>query len=257
MRLIVRCRLERSTAFPTNHQHQLAALVYRLLGSSDAEYARFLHDEGYAGEQDGSRRFKLFVFSNLRSPRRRLEKETVWLGPGPLAWLVGSPVEAFLKHCATGLLASGALSVAGATVPIESVESAPAPSFGPTARFTCLTPIVASEPQADGPARYLRPADGEFSEAARRNLIRKHRLVHGRPPEDDRLTLTFDPDHVARHSHGGTKKITYKEIDIIGAFVPFTLEGSPELMRTAWECGLGEKNSMGFGMIAPVTAARG
>src|SRR5437667_34877 len=26
---------------------QLAALVYRLLGRSDAEYARFLHDEGY------------------------------------------------------------------------------------------------------------------------------------------------------------------------------------------------------------------
>jgi CRISPR-associated endoribonuclease Cas6 len=250
MRLTVRCRLDRPTAFPLNHQHQLAGLVYRLLEISDAEYARFLHDEGYGGEEDGSRRFKLFVFSHLRSPRRRLEGDTLWLGPGTLEWLVGSPVAPFLQHCATGLLAAGALSVAGESVPIETVETLPAPRFNERARFTCLTPIVATVPRPQGSARYLRPADGEeFSEAARRNLVRKYRLIHGRPPEDDRLRLTFDPEHLARHRHGGTKKITYKNIDVIGAFLPFTLEGSPELMGTGWECGLGEKNAGGFGMV--------
>ncbi len=33
-----------------------------------------------------------------------------------------------------------------------------------------------------------------------------------------------------------------------------TLTGSTELMRTAWECGLGEENSMGFGMVEVVGA---
>ena len=250
MRLAVRCRLDRSTAFPLNHQHQLAGLVYHLLGTSDVGYACFLHDEGYGGEGDGSRRFKLFVFSNVRAGRRRVEGNTLWLGPGPVEWLVGSPVEPFLQHCATGLLAAGSLSVAGETVPIEGVETVPAPRFRETTRFTCLTPIVASEPRPGGSARYLRPADGEaFSEAVRRNLARKHRVLHGRPPEDDRLRLTFDPERLSRHRHGGTKKITYKDIDVIGAFLPFTLEGSPELMQVAWECGLGEKNSQGFGMV--------
>src|SRR5438045_8124503 len=132
-----------------------------MVGRSDGGYARFLQDEGYGGEEDRSRRFKLFVFSHLRAGRRRVEGDTLWLGPGPVEWLVGSPVRPFLEHFATGLLAAGALSVAGVTVPIEGVETVPAPEFGSMTRFTCLTPVVASKPRGDGSARYLRPADGE------------------------------------------------------------------------------------------------
>jgi CRISPR-associated endoribonuclease Cas6 len=33
---------------------------------------------------------------------------------------------------------------------------------------------------------------------------------------------------------------------------PITIEGNPELIRLAYESGLGEKNSMGFGMLEVV-----
>jgi CRISPR-associated endoribonuclease Cas6 len=50
-----------------------------------------------------------------------------------------------------------------------------------------------------------------------------------------------------------TKKITINEngrfpIDVIGIQAPFTIEGDPELIKVGYECGFGEKNSMGFGM---------
>jgi CRISPR-associated endoribonuclease Cas6 len=35
----------------------------------------------------------------------------------------------------------------------------------------------------------------------------------------------------------------------VGAFAPFILSGSKELMRLAYDCGVGEKNAAGFGMI--------
>jgi len=246
---------------PLNHQDLLRGVVYRLLGESDADYARFLHDDGYVATgapEAANRRYKLFTFSTLQVPRgrRRIDagRGDLCIAPGPLTWWIGSPVEAFLRNEVTGLLtAAGEIRVGRATFAIAGIEAVPAPRFADNdpAEFTCLTPIVAAVPDPARPTpRYLRPSEGPaFSEAVRQNLIRKYRALHGAPPADDRLELRFDPAYLARDSHGGTKKITIRETDVIGAFAPFTLAGSAELMTAAWECGLGEKNSTGFGMI--------
>jgi CRISPR-associated endoribonuclease Cas6 len=60
--------------------------------------------------------------------------------------------------------------------------------------------------------------------------------------------MTFDPTYLSRTS-GGTKLVTFKGIGIVGAFCPFTVSGSPELMETGYQTGLGEKNAGGFGMV--------
>ncbi|HZO88726.1 MAG TPA: CRISPR-associated endoribonuclease Cas6 [Chthonomonadaceae bacterium] len=253
MRLKITFANPQEACLPVNYQHLLTGAVYHLLEASDADYSRFLHEQGYALD-GGPKRFKLFVFSWLRPASRkglRVEGGRLWLAPGPVAWYLSSPVEAFLTHSATGLLASGRLQLGAASLAIAQVEALPAPDFsGGVVRFTCLSPIVASVPGPEGGTRYLRPAETEeFSEAVRRNLVRKYELLYGRPPKDDRLTLTFDRAYLARDPHGGTKKMTFKDIDIVAAYVPFILTGSPELMQTAWNCGLGEKNSGGFGMV--------
>jgi len=252
MRLVVRGLLARETAFPINHQGLLAGLVYHLLAASDPDYARFLHDEGYRPADDKARRFKLFTFSWLQARRRRVAGGTLFLGPGPVEWYLSSPVHDFLVHGATGLLAAGnTLRIGQTELPLVGVESLPPPPFGDIAHLTCLSPIVATGARPEGGTHYLRPCEAEaFSEAVRRNLLKKHELIHGGPPGDDTLWLDFDATYLARDvRHGGTKKITFKNTDHIGAFAPFTLSGSPELMQVGWECGLGEKNSAGFGMV--------
>lgn len=253
MRLRVCLDNSAGTRLPMDYQEWLTAAVYSLLATSDADYARFLHDDGYTAE-DG-RRFKLFTFSWLRGTQRTADRDTLRFAPGPLEWQIASPVEDFLTHIATGLLASGSLRVGTATLPITQIDTLPAPVLSAPMlpapmRLTCLSPIVAALPLEGGRTRYLRPADGDlFSEAVRRNLLRKHHVLHGRPPDDDRLTLTFDPAYLSRDPRGGTKMITYKKIHIIGAFAPFILSGSAELMRVGYETGFGEKNAAGFGMV--------
>ena len=300
MRLLIRFQLERSASLPLDHQEHLAGLVYRLLGESDSDYAAFLHNEGYRLEEQGNRRYKLFVFSTLRVPksRRRVEGSLLRVAPGEVTWLLASPREDFLTHSATGLFSIGqTVQVGHIPLTISGIECLPEPVFRSPMRFTCLTPIVASVPREDRSTRYLVPADGpEFSEAVRRNLLRKYELVHRAPPgtepptssqpalgaqpnpspqppsglqlrsnpqsppnpqswgnraapRDDRLELVFDPGYLARSPHCGTKLTTFKGIQIRGALAPFTLTGSEELMRIAWDCGLGEKNSSGFGMV--------
>ncbi|MCW3054641.1 MAG: CRISPR-associated protein Cas6 [Chthonomonadales bacterium] len=259
MRLAVRFECERPAMLPINHQHLLTGLVYRLLGASDADYAEELHDHGYASEEGSGKRFKLFVFSGLRVPkgRRRIVGDRFQIAPGLVEWFLSSPRQDFLLHSATGLLSAGStVEVGSLRLVIREVCAMPQPTFSPTTAFSCMTPIVASLPLPDRRTYYLRPCEGEaFSQAVRNNLLHKYRLLHaGELPTDDRLTLTFDPAYLDRDPHVGTKKITFKNIDVIGALAPFTLTGSPELIQTAWECGLGEKNSSGFGMIDLNTA---
>ena len=250
MRLRIQLDNPHGAALPLNYQHHLTAAIYGLLAASDAEYARFLHGTGY-GAEESSRRFKLFVFSWLRG-RHRVEGDRLRFAPGPLIWQIASPVAEFLTHCATGLLAEAALSVGPAAFPITQIQTLPPPQFTDLvekAHFTCLSPIVAALPLPDGGTRYLTPGDGEaFSAAIRANLLRKHAILHGGPPADDRFQLAFDPAYLER-SQGGTKLITYKTIQIRAAFAPFRASGSAELLRVGYEAGFGEKNAGGFGMV--------
>ncbi len=251
MRLRVCMDNPAGTRLPINYQEFLTAAVYDLLATSDADYARHLHDEGYKGE-DG-RRFKLFTFSWLRGGRRQVEGDTLRFAPGPLEWQLASPVSEFLTHLATGLLGMGTLRVGSAVLPIIQVETLPAPFLSETTRFTCLSPIVAALPLPGGGTRYLRPADGmAFSQAVHHNLQRKHCLLYGELPADDRFALTFDPAYLAC-TNGGTKLITFKGIHLVGAFAPFTVSGSLALQRVMLECGGGEKNAAGFGMAEVTT----
>jgi CRISPR-associated endoribonuclease Cas6 len=203
---------------------------------------------------DDRRRYKLFCFSTLRAPkgRRRVVGETLWLRPGGVEWLVGSPSASFLTHLATGLLSTGGVRVGETTLPIVQAQTTAVPDFPEgVARMTCLTPVVASVPSERGGKRYLRAEDGAaFSEAVHKNLLRKYAALHGQVLESTvPFALTWDADYLARSPHGGQKKICFKGIDVIGVQSPCTLSGDPALLELAYETGLGELNSAGFGMI--------
>jgi CRISPR-associated endoribonuclease Cas6 len=258
MRVRVILEARRQTVLPADHLDAVRGALYRVLATADPEYAAQTHDHG---EGDGPHALKLFTFSGLRAPRGRRTVTAdgrLILRPGLVDWWIGSPRDAFLQHIVNGMLTSGEpLDIAGARFDVVGMEAHAVPPFGERATFTCVTPIVASVPSPEGrpTAYYLRPADGDaFSAAVRQNLLRKHALLHGAPPEDDRLRLTFDPAFLARNAHGGTRRVTVHGQSVVGAMAPFTLTGAPALLRTAWDAGLGSKTGCGFGLIDVVTA---
>jgi len=253
MRLHVRFQLDQETAIPIDHNHALLGLVYRLLSISDKEYSATLHDDGYSAPDAEERKCKLFTFSGLRAPadRRRIRDGRLFLKPGYLDWYLSSPRSEFLLHSVTGLIASGdSIQVDRAELRIHSVESLPVPTIEDGMEFVCISPIVGTWAGSDGRTEYLRPGDDRFSEALRLNLQWKHRLLYGVPEPEDRFEIEFDRNYLADpRRRGGTKLVTFKGINLVGAFAPFRLRGSETLIKTAWECGLGGKNSIGLGMI--------
>ena len=248
MRIKILSDVGSGITLPINYNHLLAGVIYRFLAESNPEYAFFLHNEGYGTEQ---RRFKLFTFSQLMAERRRITHEKIHFR-STLTWYVSSPVETFLSHFADTLLTEGKLTLRGHQLAVKDVTVPRTPRFQSEMRFRCLSPIVMStvrEREGRQSMHYCLPDDPALSDLIRQNLIRKHKVIHNRPPHDDTLTFQFDENYIAKRQGRVTRLIDFKGIKIKGVMCPLTVSGSPELIQIGYECGFGDKNSAGFGMV--------
>lgn len=61
--------------------------------------------------------------------------------------------------------------------------------------------------------------------------------------------MTFDQAYIDKRKGRVTRLVDFKGTKIRGVFAPFHVIGAPELIRIGYECGFGDKNSMGFGMV--------
>lgn len=248
MRIQILADVGDDITLPINYNYQLAGIIYRFLAESDPEYATFLHEEGYVAAE---KRFKLFTFSQLMAERRRIIGANIHFG-SILTWSVSSPVERFLSHFADTLLTEGRLSIGQHQLRIRDVTVPRIPRFRSEMCFRCLSPITMStKRKRDGKhvMHYCLPDDPALSELIRQNLIRKHEAIHGRAPHDDTLTFTFDKGYIDRRQGRVTRLVDYKGIKIKGIMCPFHVSGSVALIQTGYECGFGDKNSAGFGMV--------
>ncbi len=231
-----------------NYNHLLAGVIYRFLAESDPEYATFLHNKGYAV---AGKHFKLFTFSQLMAERRRIIGNKIRFR-STLTWFVSSPIERFLSHFADTRLTEGQLSLGHHHLPVKDVTVPRIPHFQSEMHFRCLSPIVMSTVRnRDGKQamHYCLPDDPAFSKLIRHNLTRKHTAIHGHAPHDDTLTFAFDKNYINRKQGRVTRLTDYKGIKIRGILCPFRVTGSPALIQVGYECGVGDKNSAGFGMV--------
>ena len=183
--------------------------------------------------------------------RRRITGATIHFG-STLTWYVSSPVERFLSHFADTLLTEGRLSIGQHELRVRDVTVPRIPRFQSEMHFRCLSPIVMTTVREwDGKQamHYCLPDDPELSDLIRQNLIRKHEAIHGSVPHDDTLTFSFDEAYIRKRQGRVTRLADYKGIKIRGVLCPFNVSGSVALIQTGYECGFGDKNSAGFGMV--------
>ncbi|MBC7105528.1 MAG: CRISPR-associated endoribonuclease Cas6, partial [Firmicutes bacterium] len=200
---------------------------YEILRRGDAGYADFLHGEGYADPATG-RRYKPFTFLPLRARGGRAD------------FVVSSPLPEFDRAFLAGLESAGALEYLGRPLTVLRVELLPRPALGEFAVLRALAPVVATRSSLTEGKRYYRGPEPEFGALVRANLLAKYRACAGREPGP--LDLA-----VVEGRPGGCR---YLGRFIVGGRVQAVLAGDPDLVRFAYYCGLGEKNSMGFGMAA-------
>jgi CRISPR-associated endoribonuclease Cas6 len=113
-------------------------------------------------------------------------------------------------------------------------------------QFKTLSPIFAAVTEmAEGgrPIKHhLRPEDPRFAQSIANNLREKFSALIGEDAEDDKLQLAFVGAPKSQLvQYAGTDHKCCEGVIEVG--------GSSRLMHLGWECGFGEANSKGFGMV--------
>ena len=247
--------ISRNGAIPINYQYPLSAAIYKILSKAAPDYADFLHDRGYAAPS--GRLMKMFTFSKLWIPKVRMKNDRLYGADTHWSFQIASPMQdEFVQNFVLGLFESQSITIAGPGARteflIETVETLPVPDFAQVTRFKSLSPFTASTMQEKNGKlgiHYYSPTEPGLAEALENNLVQKYQVINGKPPENNRLLFKLEKEDKPRQKLVTIKEGTSEATKVKAFETYFTLTGSAELKQTAWECGLGEHNSQGFGMI--------
>lgn len=248
------------TAIPFNYTYALSSAIYRWIEESSIEYSSFLHDKGFSIEGT-VKKFRHFCFSQLNIPQRKIYNSSIKILSSTVDWYVSMPVEESVQHLVTGIFERREFFIGDEEnrFVVEQVETLPDPPWERTMKFRMLSPVTVSVPEDRNGKympHYLQPDDPHLNEALRKNILNKYLSLYNHLPSDSDFLCTLDKKFIS--DRGGITKITklitikegrHDETKVRGFMCPIAIEGNPDLIKLTYESGLGEKGSMGFGMI--------
>ncbi len=226
---------------PYNYNYHLSSAIYSAFENADPDLADYLHR---------SKEIKLYTFSRLLIQKRKV-KEDGLLIEGPVHLYISTGKELIMKAGIEGALSKGKLRVGDVEFLIRSIEILEKPNFSKALdgyiEGKTLSPVnTTTKRMKDGELKSwdLYPDDIQFYENLRRNLLKKYEMIHGEKPEDRYFDLKI--------REFKKERVKIRNTMHRASTFHFHLRGSPKLIKTAYDCGLGEKNSMGFGCIEVV-----
>lgn len=242
---------------PLNYQYELSAATYHILASANEEFAEWLHENGF--QMENGKQFKLFTFSRLKPAEFRILRQSnqLELLSDRVEWQITFLPERSTQKFVEGLFQKRVFEVGNrqsvVQFQVDSIEMLPSPEFTDTMTFEAISPITVSQKLEDGRDAYPQTAE-EFSKAPwvrerlLQNLLDKYEAFYGTPYEGERffdmMTLT-EPKSALVTIKAGTPQ----ETKVRGFLCRLALHCPAELMRIAYESGLGEGNSQGFGCL--------
>ena len=257
MRLKVSLITRSLSSIPFNYQYQLHSAIYSLLKKSSKKYSAFLHDTGFI---ENNKHFKLFTFSKLKFyPYNITEKG--FKNIKKIEFFFSTPVSKSFEHLVLGIFSDQKMILRfngeEKYFEITNVETLPEPVFKSEMKFTCLSPIAMSTMQKRNEKLtqhyldYMNPEEREhFIDNIFKNLKRKYKLVNNEKfSGNENFEFHFDIDYIAKRNGKISKLIQFKYSMIKAMEAPFTIKAEPDLIKIGYECGFGDKNSEGFGMV--------
>ncbi|PLV58063.1 CRISPR-associated endoribonuclease Cas6 [Thermotoga sp. KOL6] len=237
--LVPECRI------PINYNYFLSSFIYSKIASQNEHFASFLHKFGYG------KRFKFFTFSQLFFEHKEVEGTCIHVFPGKGWWFIASPLVDFVRYLFSALMENPIVRLGSSEFIVQKVEVEKRLPDLEEYQFVMISPLVLSVPE-DKYGKlvhtYLTPEDERFYEVFKKNLVRKYEIFYGETPKGD-IEIIPDWDYI--HSKGKiTKRIKIKNSFVRAVVFPFKVKGTKKLIEIGYEAGFGEKNSMGFGMVA-------
>jgi CRISPR-associated endoribonuclease Cas6 len=239
MRLKIHLKSDNSLFIPFNYNHIVTSMIYKKI--ADLELAKDLHS---------SNSFKFFTFSQLNIPQRKRTKEGLISKNGVMNFQISSPNDYLIKNLVQGYLNDLEVNFKGQQLFVEKVELLKTPEIKDKINVKTLSPIIArTKKEIDGKLKVwdLNPGDQLFFTNLKKNLIKKYEIFNNAEVKEDSVNISSEMSYVKR------KRIAIKKGEIENYHRAFmmdlTIEGDSNILKFGYDCGIGEKNSMGFGMI--------
>ncbi|HET8572383.1 MAG TPA: CRISPR-associated endoribonuclease Cas6 [Edaphocola sp.] len=243
---------------PLNYQYPLSAVIYKILRQADHEYAYFLHETGYKQSENSLKAFKLFTFSDIRTPFKIQGDRMRMLAPEAeviVSFHLPQAAETFIK----GLFMNQEIEITDsksrARFKISQVESIPnGLSKEPVqeAVLQPLSPVISSKPNENGHYDYLAPEHPDFVPQLLFNWQSKYQTLYDNVDEafaDAGMEVLFYKN--PPKSRLITIKAGTPEETKIKGYVNFQLKvkGSLAALELLLDSGVGTYNSQGMGCV--------
>jgi len=238
MRLKINLKAKNNFKVPFNYNHILSAIIYNKI--HDLELAYQLHS---------STSFKFFNFSRINIPNREIVKDGIISKDGLLNFYLSSPNDSLIKSLVDGFLEDLEINFSNEKLQILKIEALKNPDFNEKQEFKTVSPlIIRSKEEIDGKSKIidLAPSD-KFFRGIEKNLLRKYCIFNEIESTDKKIKAYSNMNNVKRKRIIIPKgpQTTYHR----AYMMDLILEGDKNLIEFAYDVGLGEKNSMGFGMV--------
>ena len=228
--------------FPFNYNHIITSMIYNNLVKTGIDLD--FHD---------SKDFKFFTFSNIIFSKFEVTKEGFKSIDGLINFQISSPDSKLLRKIINGFIKNNQITINGNEFTMTNIVMVKDPEFSNKMKFKTMSPIVVnSHKEINGELKSwdLAPTDENFFPFIERNLIKKYNQFFNEELSDDSIKVSSDMKNVKK------KRVVIKrnksQQHYVCYMMDITLDGDPKVIKFAYDCGLSNKNSMGFGMIKPV-----
>jgi CRISPR-associated endoribonuclease Cas6 len=262
-KIVLQC-LDEKPVLPLSYQYELSAWIYRVIENADADFAAQLHQRGHQTPLRKS--FKLFCFSQLDVPRRRIEGDRLHIECREVSFLIGFYIDRTAEEFVRGLFQAQRFVLGDrntqAAFSVKTVEVRHPLSLrdGEPVRIRARSPIVVARKRDEGrPDEYLHPDDPDFGRLLFLNLVEKYRAATGEEPPRFWDAAQFGYRRVG--SEPKSKLITIKsgkaaQTRVKGYLFDFELQAPAALVELGLLAGFGRMNGEGFGLGEVVDFSR-
>lgn len=212
----------------------MQGVFYRLLSFDKTLFAK-VHDS----KVEIADAIKLFCFSEPRGRYSIRDKKRIYYGA--FSFEIRSAEDSIVDTVFARLETNRSLYINGCECSVTQFEMGRRFFDGDGLLLNMNTPITVYSTHENGWRQYFEPAEADFIKAVISNLKKKYLLVFDKPFDGE---IEFE----ALHSEKSSKCVTHFGSNRINAwFGEFLLKASPEMLTIAYYCGIGSKNSNGFG----------
>ena len=233
MQLKLYINLYKELTLPINYSHILQGIIYKAL-SKDLNYQKKLHNEGLNHSN-----YKFFTISLLCGKHKIENKKITFFDT---IFLEIRSVDSYFIFLLYEYFKTNGINFGKDNFPVNLQLK------NKVIRNDCIdikmnSPICVPKRGENNQIIFLSPQDSDFEKYINNNFCSKYQVYYNAEPFSDiNITNTFI-------SHSDKFVTTLKNIYMTGWKGSYILSGSPDYLTFLYNCGIGAKNSQGFGLF--------